>query len=396
MSTGAVRNAILLLLVLSVSACAAKRLRSGQRDIRGTVLTLYEEQILDNLVRLEKGLPIVHLDYGDLYAEVTDTFGAATVSFAYTDVGNEYRATNGLSQPAGEDALSSGSTTSAPEIGASATAATSLKVTAKPVIGDNSVYASYLSYNDDNLTKKLREENHGLRPLERSRCAPQEGAYVLRRQYPDGWWYIPKPYATRFRNFSLAISVLSRKSDSLDPSAFQVHVEAAERISPPVTAAAGLDTVHAYLARLSVSIPADTGTIIAKLPMTAYQPIEIRLGPATRSEILGWKGVTEDKSLLGKKVRDRPEQIESGESVSEVVLSFAHGALPILRYEQDPTTGKTITIRRPPDQLIRELRELPKGVPLRLRRYEKPTVAPIEELLKGVNQRLDQQILQGR
>lgn len=55
------------------TGCATCRVASDQDGLRKAVLDLNTNQIMDNLIRLDKGLPIIHIDYSQLTGQVTDS-----------------------------------------------------------------------------------------------------------------------------------------------------------------------------------------------------------------------------------------------------------------------------------------------------------------------------------
>jgi hypothetical protein len=58
------------------SGCTTNQVAKDQDGLRRAVLDLNTNQIMDNLIRLDKGLPIVHVDYTQLTGQVTDTIGS--------------------------------------------------------------------------------------------------------------------------------------------------------------------------------------------------------------------------------------------------------------------------------------------------------------------------------
>src|SRR4051794_7369925 len=58
-------------------ACRSTQLASDQDHIRGAVMELHTNQIMDNLIRYRQGLPILHLDYVHMTGTVTDTASGA-------------------------------------------------------------------------------------------------------------------------------------------------------------------------------------------------------------------------------------------------------------------------------------------------------------------------------
>lgn len=67
---------LILVTVVIGPGCATNRVASDQDCLRQAVLDLNTNQIMDNLIRLDKGLPVVHIDYSQLTGQVTDTVTA--------------------------------------------------------------------------------------------------------------------------------------------------------------------------------------------------------------------------------------------------------------------------------------------------------------------------------
>jgi hypothetical protein len=65
--------------------CVVEQLRNDQDKIRLTLLDLYTDELMDNLVRARNGLPIIHLDYGTAQATITAKDSAmVSDSYAHT------------------------------------------------------------------------------------------------------------------------------------------------------------------------------------------------------------------------------------------------------------------------------------------------------------------------
>src|SRR6516225_9673574 len=67
-------KALLAFLVIDPCVgCRAQQLANDQDHIRSAVLELESNQIMDNLIRIRKGLPIMQLDYNHMTGTVTQT-----------------------------------------------------------------------------------------------------------------------------------------------------------------------------------------------------------------------------------------------------------------------------------------------------------------------------------
>lgn len=61
----------LYLCLPALTGCAAHQIQNDNEKIRATLLNLYTNQVMDNLVRASNGLPIIQLDYTNASATVT-------------------------------------------------------------------------------------------------------------------------------------------------------------------------------------------------------------------------------------------------------------------------------------------------------------------------------------
>ena len=61
--------------------CRSQQLACDQDQFRSRILELYTNQIMDNLVRVDQGLPIVQMDYTNITGTVTQN---ATAGFSNT------------------------------------------------------------------------------------------------------------------------------------------------------------------------------------------------------------------------------------------------------------------------------------------------------------------------
>src|ERR1700722_4780669 len=64
------RLVLVALCCLGTLGCVVEQLRNDQDKIRLTLLDLYTDQLIDNLIRASNGLPFIHLDYGTAQATV--------------------------------------------------------------------------------------------------------------------------------------------------------------------------------------------------------------------------------------------------------------------------------------------------------------------------------------
>jgi hypothetical protein len=178
--------------VLFVQGCAVHELRTDQEKIRDTLVELNTNQILDNLVRASKGLPIIQIDY---------TNASASVTFEETaTISDTLQSTNGTAL-----------TTTVAKVGAAAT--TSLAVTAAtlntligslgafhtnqigvtgtPVLTSNELYDAYLAYLGVSGS------------LQATATPPAPGEAHLCRRYGKCYYWVPVQFKESFYELAL-------------------------------------------------------------------------------------------------------------------------------------------------------------------------------------------------
>jgi len=74
---------LLLVAFLGLFGCRSQQLACDQNKFRCQILDLYTDQIMDNLIRVDQGLPIVQMDYTNIVGTITQN-GSAGVTDAYT------------------------------------------------------------------------------------------------------------------------------------------------------------------------------------------------------------------------------------------------------------------------------------------------------------------------
>ena len=172
-------------------------------------MMLHENQIMDNLVRARKGLPILHLDYSNMTGTVTQT-GSGTAGGSQTIASN--RSTN---IPALTGAIAR-TFTGVGSLNLAATQVNQLTITAQPLTSSPEVYTNYLAF--------LKDSDH----LRESPCPPScEEALIFRcyeescdscgcspplcffrasgrmRKSVKTYYWVPRIYADEFRKLSL-------------------------------------------------------------------------------------------------------------------------------------------------------------------------------------------------
>ncbi len=188
------RSVVVMVLLGGLGCARVPTLREDQRDIRTALIDLYTDQILDNLTRAKKLLPMLHVDYSKMTGTVDTTIrGKATASADWNDKDFGLR-------PAGATPPATGSV---PEVASSrrtlalegeGSRKATLNVTGDPVISNRSLYRAYLDF--VRRPERFVESNSD----------GVEEAHVGR--WSDGvYYYVPRRFAAEFMNLYLDTTV---------------------------------------------------------------------------------------------------------------------------------------------------------------------------------------------
>jgi hypothetical protein len=204
--------------------CAVWQAHRDQDQIRSALLDLYTNQIMDNLARASKGLPIIQLDYTNAQGMIT---AQGTANFSDT---------NTVTRPA--------VTTFMASLGLQNTNQVTLSAT--PVTTSNEVYDAYIEF----LTIPGS--------LIVSQAPPPPHAAHICRQYGNSYYWVPVEFAGDF--FKLSLLTTAQRGQRLLPADafFQVTiVDVREPMPDPQNRAeATLVTIV-----LDKTIPNDNGYI---------------------------------------------------------------------------------------------------------------------------------------
>ncbi len=190
------RAILVLVCGAALSGCAVHELHKDQDLIRSTLLDLYTNQVMDNLVRAANGMPIIQLDYNQAQANVTikNTVGGSE-SQAVT-------ASNVFALPAAS--LMATRTIMTTLMGNLSNENTNqVAVSASPVITSNEVYDAYLEY----LTLPGS--------LMVSCDPPPPGMSHLCKKYDGKYFWIPLSHRSDF--FRLALLTTAQRGKALLP-----------------------------------------------------------------------------------------------------------------------------------------------------------------------------------
>jgi hypothetical protein len=186
---------------VALSGCRAAQLGHDQGSMRVTLLNLYQEQVLDNLVRTKLHHPIVQVDYSNMTGTVTQSV-SATLNQTNTTTRN-----NILLSATG--ALLRKVSTYVSAFGSSASENAQLTMTGQPVINADQVYQAYVDAiaKDPCIIQSLDA-------IADDPCPSQRTARVLRDVKPhlvhtfqDATWYVPQEKAGTFFKLYLTVTV---------------------------------------------------------------------------------------------------------------------------------------------------------------------------------------------
>ena len=214
----------------------------GSRLNCATLLDLYTNQIMDNLVRAKNGMPIIQLDYTNAAAQVTITssIGGSDTQVPMTS--------NVLALPAATlTATRSIMTTLMGN--ASSMNSNQIGLTATPVTLSNEVYDAYLSYLT--LPGALIVTHEPPPPSEVHLC----------KKYCGDYYWVPKSSREDF--FRLALLTTAQRGKSLLPPDPFYSVQLTYNATSPVP-----DDKNSVLVELKLDnpIPNDSGSLVLIKP----------------------------------------------------------------------------------------------------------------------------------
>ena len=178
----------LLFAVLLSLACQAPRMRFQGRQFREAVQDLYEDQILDNLIRAYERRPFVQLSYSDLFVQEIDK---VSLNGSIGDTVTEMR---DLTLGAMANASSSRMVAADWGFGGEASRAGTLSFKAKPVTDQNQIYQAYIDFaNNTDLFKVVS----------RRRDLPNHKLIHVWDTRHSNYYYIPKSAASDYLDLAL-------------------------------------------------------------------------------------------------------------------------------------------------------------------------------------------------
>jgi hypothetical protein len=209
--------------------CAVGELRSDQDSIRTALLDLYTNQIIDNLIRAENGMPIIQLDY---------TNATATITVSETGSLNDGLSTTNSTALTLITAPALAITKTALNVltgSVGTTHSNQVALTASPVTTCNEVYDAYLEFLS--LPGSLRT----------SSTSPPEGEAHICRKSGKQYYWVPVEYKRQFLGLALATTAQRKKGLLLPPIEYyeatlkEITSPKAEYKSGPVSITVKLD-----------------------------------------------------------------------------------------------------------------------------------------------------------
>lgn len=140
---------LVLLAAWAPSCTRVPTLRQDQRDMRSALLCLYEDQMMDNLIRAKNLLPMIQVDYGKMTGTVDTTLNvqaSATGENTGTDYGLR---PEGLAGPTTASNVVVNVLRGTGNLAGSNSKKSSLTVTGEPVVGNAELYAAYTAFVSD-------------------------------------------------------------------------------------------------------------------------------------------------------------------------------------------------------------------------------------------------------
>jgi hypothetical protein len=186
-------STLLVLIAMAAGAgCRTQQLAKDQDQFRHRLLDLYTNQVMDNLVRVDQGLPIVQLDYSKITGTITQN-GMGSYTSTQTLMNSKT-----LVVPTVVRTLMHAFTNTA-TFNPSAYQTNVLTVTADPVVDHNEVYNAYLEF-------ASQEKSPGR--LMKSCDPPPKGSAHFVQKCGDMYYWIPMDFKYEFLRLAMITTVM--------------------------------------------------------------------------------------------------------------------------------------------------------------------------------------------
>ena len=184
-----------LLCGITLCGCAVHETHKDHDLIRTTLLDLYTNQIMDNLIRAQNRMPIIQIDYNNASTQVTITNNIGGSDSQVTTASNIF------ALPAAS--LSATRTVMTTLMGnAGNMNSNQVSLTATPVTTSNDVYEAYRKF--------LKKDGN----LIVSPVKPPPGTAHICKQYDHQFYYVPADRADEF--FELAMSTTAERGTATE------------------------------------------------------------------------------------------------------------------------------------------------------------------------------------
>lgn len=321
----------LLVATFCLAGCRAGQLRQDQTEIRNTLLRLYEDQVMDNLIRTRNFLPIVQIDYSKITGTIEHNAGGqAGGSQQVTD--SSYAAVPaGAAAPAAAAFPIRRAVQDIVNFGASASQKNQLTITGEPVIVSNDVYDAYLEYLA--IPDRL---------LAADKLPEDMDTVHLWRRFGNMYYWIPKEHAPKFFRLYLATTV-QRGEASSRPRFFETVIGGVVSAEP----IPGTMTGFRIRLRLKKPVPNDSGELRVVLD---GQERRFRIQPVANVEL---KKPTDEieilhdeteqppltvadltKAIEGKEAQVTLENVRPGVTKTDDLLRDVQDTLELLRLQE--------------------------------------------------------------
>ena len=228
----------ILLCGIVLSGCAVRQVHKDHDLIRSTLLDLYTDQIIDNLVRAANDMPIIQVDYTQATAMVTNTN-----SISGTDT-QAVTGNNLLTIPAATLAATRTiMTTLMGNVGN--TNANQVTIQAAPVTTNNEVYDAYLQYLSQPGSLMISDE------------PPPPGAAHICKKYHGRYFWVPREFRGMF--FKLALQTTAQRGKAVVTADEFFTVTLKQLVSDEPSA---VGTAHVLTAQLDGKIPTGMGRLV--------------------------------------------------------------------------------------------------------------------------------------
>lgn len=276
-------RAVVLGMIVLTTGCATKQLAGEQADMRQALLSLYESQVLDNLVRIRNDRAILQLDYSRATGTVTHVAGAEA-SGGVTSTKNTYDTFTPANPTAQSVAFLATRVLQGTFGGKASTSFQSqMAVTADPVIASPEVYQAYLEYLQ--VDDRLKSVAKGTSPL------PKD-VHVW-EWYEDRFYYVPTAHARDFLKLYLKTTV--QRGPVQRSRAFEVTLKSIAAAVP----VAGAPNHYTLRLNLSGKIVNGAGEIRVPIGGIEYK-FRLKLDPEEE------KGALTTHPLLVYSTKDKP------------------------------------------------------------------------------------------